>query len=250
MIYNTAVSGLDEAAFLIALGFPFQLCSKVETVDLSSQTRRSAPDRLSWKFGDISTRGEGLSSYREHFMLPPRGRKATHLAARARIAACNFLALKSAIADRRPLTQYRENGWTLLRNGAGESVPQSYLAADPSWCCNTAALAISTAFGCRLAEYSLAGDILRARPEPADPGITTPQQAEAVILSSAPADPNDFSPLAVLAAMFFMRQELLAVAYRHRRLSLSLGRKHVILAADASEKAKDLAFQHLTNHVR
>ena len=247
MIYNSRVDGLDEAAFLIALGFPFKSVSKIETVDIGSQTRDAAPDRLSWQFGDISERGEHIEKYRSMFKLPAPHEKIAHVAQRAAVAACNFQALKDCLLHESPLCQKFGPNWVLLKNQVGKMLPRIHTAPSSSWCRTSAALAIAAAFGSQLSAYSLSGGLLYGIPSPAEPGAITPQKVELFYLSSAPANPNDFSDLAVLCAMFIMRGELLRVASQHRRLVLHHGRKNALISADASEKVKDKVFRFLTN---
>lgn len=247
MIYNSRVTGLDEAAFLIALGFPFKTVSKIETVDLESQKRDDVPDRLSWQFGDVSARGEHIERYRAWFKLPAPNQKIVNLAQRAAVAACNYQALKDCLLHESPLCQKFGNGWVLLKNRVGKMLPRQHCAPLSSWCGTSAAIAISAAFGSKLESYSLSAGRLYGIPEPAEPGALTPQKVELFYLSSAPADPNDYSDLSVLCAMFVMRGELLKVASKNRRLSLHLGRKNALISADASEKVKDKVFRFLTN---
>lgn len=247
MIYNTEIFGLDEAAFLIALGFPLQTVSKIETVDLNSQSSASLPDRLSWHFGDVSTQGLHIGAVQQSFKLPHPKARATSLGQRARLAACNFQALKSALISGAPLFQKRGNGWTLLRNGDGEPIPRLNETPAPGWCRTSAALAIACAFGSTLDGVAQHGGVFYGVPHPAAPGEMTPAKIEAFLLSPAPADPTDYSDLAVMAAMFVMRSELLKIVNESRRVALTFGRKRAVLSAGASGVAKDKAFNFLTN---
>lgn len=247
MIFNTNITGLDEAAFLIALGFPFEVVSIVETTSLESQHGIKVPSRLSWKFGNISSRGEHVEKYRQWFKLPAPNAPAVHLAQRARLAACNYLALKDALLNQSPLCQKLGKNWSLLKNHEGQMLPKLNQSPGSHWCRTSAAVAIACAFGARLQAFAHIGGLLYSVPAPAEPGSVTPAMIERIYLSSAPADPADYSDFSVMCAMFVMRGELLRASNKNRRLSLHLGSRRALIPADASPKIQDAVFNFLSH---
>lgn len=237
--FNTAVDGVDEASLLIALCFPCEQPQLVRTVDCTSQSRPT-PDRLVWRFADHSPTGYTLAAARLAFRLPKRNHAAGDVFQRARIAACNYQALKSALRGE-PLTALLGQNYTLLRNGEGSHVP-SLPAAALGTTSHLPSVAIACALGCKPAA---AGRILDRYHllHTADSTIT-PQQVADNAASPESEQPNNFSDLAILTAMFKNRAVLMEQVYG-RRVVFRNGGRAAIVSGSASDSLTDKAYQFI-----
>lgn len=238
--FNTAVNGVDEASLLIALCFPCEQPNLVKTVDCTSQSR-PAPDRLVWRFADTSPSGYTLAAARLAFRLPKRNNAAGDIFQRARLAACNYQALKSALRGE-PLTALSGGNYTLLRNGDGTRVPP-LSPGTPGTSSHLPSVAIACAMGCRLAAAGRALDILHVFPAPGQQ--ITPEFVQSYGASEEAARPDNFSELAVLCAMFRNRAVLMEQVYG-RRVVFRNGGRAAIVSGNASEKLADKAYNFIS----
>ena len=238
--FNTSVDGGDEAALLIALCFPCEHPRQVKTVDCTSQGHAAA-ERLVWRFAEHSVgSGYTLTAARMAFHLPKRGTPAADLFQKARIAACNYQALKSAVLGA-PLTVLNGPNYTLLRNGEGSPLPPLTTTAGAS--SHLPSVAIAAALGCRL---SAAGSSLgKVHVLPSPGAAMTPQQVEAYGLTGEASKAGNFSDLAVLVAMFQNRAELMRMAFG-RRVVFKNGTRSAIVSADASQKMINKAYSFIS----
>lgn len=239
LAFNTAVSGVDEAALLIALCFPCKPPQLIKTINVSSQAR-DIPDRLTWHFAAKSPAGYNINNARLAFRLPRRNHLANDIFQRARIAACNYQALKSALRGE-PLTSLDGENYTLLRNGEGSPVPH-LSPGTPGTSAHLPSIAIACALGCRLAAAGRALDILHALPAPGQP--VTPELIQNYGTSEEASRPDNFSDLAVLTAMFKNRAVLMEQAYG-RRVVFHRGSRAAIVSGDSSEKLIDKAYDFI-----
>lgn len=238
--FNTAVDGVDEAALLIALCFPCEQPRQVKTIDCTSQGH-ATPDRLVWRFAEHSVgSGYTMTAARMAFHLPKRGTPAADIFQKARIAACNYQALKSAVKGA-PLSVLEGSNYTLLRNGEGSPLPLLTTTAGAS--AHLPSVAIAAALGCRL---SAAGSSLgKVHVLPSPGAAMTPQQVEAYGLTGEAEKPGNFSDLAVLVAMFQNRAELMRQAFG-RRVVFKNGSRSAIVSAEASQKLINKAYSFIS----
>ncbi len=237
--FNTAVSGVDEAALLIALCFPCKPPQLVKSVNCNSRGK-SVPDRLTWHFAAKSPSGYDLNTARLAFTLPKHHQPANGIFQRARIAACNYQALKSTLRGE-PLTALIGQNYTLLRNGEGNPVPPLFSGA-PCTSSHLPSVAIACALGCRLAATGRILDTLHVLPSPGQP--VTPELVQNYGNSEESARPDNFSDLAVLTAMFKNRAVLMEHAYG-RRVVFRNGSRAAIVSGDSSEKLIDKAYDFI-----
>ncbi len=237
--FNTSVSGVDEAALLIALCFPCKPPQLVKSVNVSSQGK-DIPSRLVWHFAAKSPAGYNINAARLAFHLPKRSQLASDIFQRARIAACNYQALKSALRGE-PLTALSGGNYTLLRNGDGTPVPP-LSPGTPCTSSHLPSVAIACALGCRLAAAGRALDILHVLPAPGQQ--ITPEYVQSYGASEEAARPENFSDLAVLCAMFKNRAVLMEQAYG-RRVVFRNGSRAAIVSGDAPNKMIDKAYDFI-----
>ena len=245
MTYNFPIEGVDEAALLISLGFPCSAPRRLQHVDANSQSRVSLQDRFIWDFAPTSPRGDSIETIRASFRLPKPDTPATGIGQLARLAAVNYQALKSSLIHRQPLTQKLGPNYTILRNAEGTPIPTAPATA-PTACSCLPAVAISCALGHRLAAFGFESGQLFILPAPTTsaPPLTTPADITAYLHSPESEAPEDFSPLAVLAAMFKNRDILMREAHG-RRLVFHRGSRYAVLPGSASEHLQNLAYRFL-----
>lgn len=238
--FNTAVDGVDEAALLIALCFPCEQPRQVKTVDCTSQGH-ATPERLVWRFAEHSVgSGYTMTAARMAFHLPKRGAAASDIFQKARIAACNYQALKSAVMGA-PLTVLEGSNYTLLRNGEG--IPLQPLQDTTGATTHLPSVAIAAALGCRFQGAGTSLGKVHVLPSPGGP--VSPQQVEAYGLTGEAAKAGNFSDLAVLVAMFQNRAELMRQAFG-RRVVFKNGRRSAIVSAEASQKLINKAYSFIS----
>ena len=238
--FNTAVNGVDEASLLIALCFPCEQPNLVKTVDCTSQSR-STPDRLVWRFADYSPSGYTMAAARLAFRLPKRNNAAGDVFQRARLAACNYQALKSALRGA-PLTVLEGPNYTLLRNGEGTPVPPLPGAAIGT-SSHLPSVAIALALGCRIAAAGRSLDRFHVLHTPDSP--VSPLHVESYASSPESEKPDNFSDLAILTAMFKNRAVLMEQVYG-RRVVFRNGGRAAIVSGNASEKLADKAYNFIS----
>lgn len=242
---STPVDGVDKAALLFALGFPCAKITKVTGADLNSQTGRRLSPRLSWHFSQKSQDGRfDFRKVSQGFVLPERNAAHINIFQRARIAASNYHVLKRAAIENSQLGQINVAAFTLLRNESSAPVPM--MEPAPGMVDFLPAIAIATSFGIRLSGSAhVFGKIaVSVEPPPAALADLTPQKILDYFNSGDFARPDDFSDLAILAAMFLNRAELMRAAFEKSAMVTKNG-KTVLLAPGASDRAQQKALNLL-----
>lgn len=156
MNYNDKINNVDMAAYLIALGYEMEQYIVTSYIDLNDRSR-IRPKSGSWQFNDIST---GFKKYGdckeaiEKYKLPQKGSKIENLGELCKLFAHNYQVLKSVVNDNKELMQIRGDGYTVLKNENGSSIPISCSSLFPlDETQNIITVAIHTALGGRIEGY-------------------------------------------------------------------------------------------------
>lgn len=242
MDYTIGVEEVDRAALLIALGYECKNYSVITMIDLNSSVAQKRGKTANYSFSDYSKGCQDFGTAQdvlEKYKFPKKGEPISNTIQAAKLAAHNYQVLKSVILQNQPLMQIQGNGYTMLKNANGDSVPRlddnGLLNATGS--SDISSIAIAAALGCKVASYSLDAGKLQVWMYPAANGITL-SMIEAEKNSPTVTDENNYNLLPVLVATFLNRDELMRGIYANQQVLLMRGSKSAIFSANADEDTK------------
>lgn len=248
MNYTIGVEEVDRAALLIALGYECTDYTITTSVDLNSAVAQKRAKTASYTFSDYSKGCQEFGTAQkvlEGYKFPDKGQSIANTLQAAKLAAHNYQVLKSVILHNEPLQQIVGNGYVMLKNANGESVPKSdeglLLSHGSS---DLAAIAIAAALGCKVASYSLQAGSLSVFMTASSNGITLAMIEGEKDNPTTLAEDN-YSLLSVLVATFLNREELIKAIYAKQQVMLMRGSKSAIFSTNADEQLKKRILKEL-----
>lgn len=241
MNYNLKINTVDLAAFLIALGFEMKNYTVTAYIDLNDRNRKR-PKSGSWDFADNSKNFTELGDCKsviEKYKLPTKGEPIKNMAELAKLTAHNYQVLKSVLTENKPLLQIIGDGYTVLKNDNGASIPISnstLFKFDETTDLMT--VAIGCAMGCKIGSYYFDENkqLHITLYAPAN-GITI-KRIEDAKNNEAVEDLTNYEPLNVLLATSINRKELMKGIYNKERICLIRGDKRAYFDKNADEELK------------